>query len=353
MEQALNKLDVTLTERMAVPLHLLKDDYIGVAGSDGDPSCQLDYRLMGTSWIAPWGSVVPWLLLPTTHEDKTVILRLPQSRVRHFIGDASLYAVLANPEEKPRLTRAILRLGPDRVLQSFDSEFACRIAILFKHGRRIAEHTPHENSVKLSCPLFFSLPLQVLPLFIPNSPLPEIEYELSVPVKTVQFITQFVSSPGETDTPGETNKNIVQHLPSLTTFRSSTIEDNKIKVEISMDAGKLVRALYIRIFSDTYEDIPDAIATLEVFGPPPRSPLLTGMPIPGSLCRSHFKELFGKPEAPYYVYAFAVSPAGHNADYGVVLSAGSYVLLTLNSEVGEGITAEVCVETFERVVWKR
>lgn len=363
MEQALAKLDTTLTERIAVPLFLLKDDYTGVAGADpSDPSCQLDYRLMGTSWIGPWGSVVPWMLPPTSQEGKTVTLRLPQSRVRHFIGDASLYAKLENTGDKPRLVRAVLRLGPTRIIQSFDSEFACRVAVLFKHGGRVADHALYERSVKLACPLFFNIPLQVLPLFVPNSPLPEIEYELSIPVKTAHFIGEFFSSPGEADIPPHSapetplpnaSKTIVQHVPSLTTFRSSSIENGTIRVDISMDPGKLARALYIRIYNETNSDIPDAISTIEAFGPPPRSVSLNGMAWPGSVCRTHFKKRFGKPEAPYYVFPFSVSPSGHNADYGVVLSEGSHVIIVLNPEISEGVSAEVCVETFERVVWKR
>jgi hypothetical protein len=363
MTAELNKLDQTLTQRIAVPMQLLKDDYTAVAGADGtaadDPACELDYRLWSTAWVGPWGSYVPWILPPSSVVGTTMVLRVPPSRVRHFLGSVDLYVKTINPEDVPRIVRAKLSLGAERTVQSFDSEFACRIAIIYKHNGEVAKHNYHEQSVTLDSPLFFSLPLRVLPLFIPNSPLPEIEYELSTSVASASFVTEFVSSPGESDIPPITApppdtpppvKTVVQHLTSLTTFKSL---EGTLDVHIVSPEGRLIRAIYIRVSNGEIYDMDNVIESIEIVGPPPRSVSLTGMAYPGKICRSLFKKRFANLMGPYYVIPFAISPGGHSADYGLLAPPDSRVVIKVFDRISiEGLSAEVCVETNERVVWK-
>lgn len=380
LEASLAKLDTMLTERIAVPMRLLAEDYIGVAGDHGSSAaadssnCETEFRLLATAWIGSWGSILPWILPPssvsTTAPGKTtVVLRLPQSRVRHFLTDASIHVKGGVAGSPPRISRAVLRLGTDKILQLLDSEFACNVSSVYKHGRLESE----EESGILATPLFFEMPLRVLPLFIPNTQLPEIEYEITtdpqlhLTAENISFITEIVSSPGEAGIPPSTapslpppqSETIVQHLPTLVTFRSSEIvEGGVVSVAVSTREGKLARALYIRVVSDICSDIADAIESIEVIGPPPRLRSLMGMPLPGSVCRTHLKRRFSKlpvGRLPYYVLQFASMPSGHVADYGLVLVEGTKVQITLSSSVlnSTGLGVEVCVETFERVSWKR
>lgn len=382
LTDSLSKLDSLLTERVAVPIKLLIDDYVGVAGSDGtaslDPSCELNYRLLATAWISPWGSVVPWLI-PASSVDKTptgckITLRLPQSKVRHFFSDAALYLKLGKGDLQslPNITRATLRLGQDEILQSLDSNFACNISLIYKHDRLeedLVSHCPLEEAVTLRCPLFFDMPLRVLPLYVSNTSLPEIEYHISSEVEDAQFIAEVVSSPGEADIQGSVAKNsteivvhpsgktVVQHLPCFETFKNvEAPSDCQVTVAISSKDGKLAKALYIKVSGGGVDDIPDAIKCFEIIGPPPRSLSLLGISVPGSIARTHFKARFSKTvpvnKLPYYVYPFSVNPSGHTADYGVVLPAGTQLKITLNPKYCD-LIVEVCVETSNRVVWKR
>ncbi len=122
--------------------------------------------------------------------------------------------------------------------------------------------------------------------------------------------------------------------------------------------GQLARALYLRVGNSICSDIPNAIETIDVVGPPPRLRSIVGMPLPGMVCRTHFKRRFSKraiSTLPYYVLHFTSTPSGHIADYGVALVEGTQVQVTLNpsAAVSCGDIVEVCVETFERVSWKR
>lgn len=373
LDESLSHLDGTLTERVSVPLNILETDYTGIPGSQAVGN--LYYRYLATAWVGPWGATIPWLLPPSSiTNDSKVTLRLPQSRVRHFLCDASLFITGSVELPHPRIVSATLRLGPEKVIQHIDSEFACNIAFHYKHGGDIVTTDAKENSVTLSSPLFFEAPLKVLPLFVPNTPLPEIEYSLSTTGDNkdliIRFLAVIVTSPGEADilpTPSSQHDTspAVQYLPSFTTFSHTITESQVVSIAISTPPGKLARALYIRAFNTSCEDIPDAIASIDIVGPPPRSKSLIGdTPLPGSICRNKLKNQFLPPPSsskvsigdplklPYYVYPFAATPGGNVADYGVVLVPGTTLVVTLHPNSG-ATNIEACVETVERVEWKK
>lgn len=388
LEASLASLDRMLLQRLNVPTKLLVDDYTNIAGGDGAAAtvtnCDLSYRFFGASWMAPWGAMLPWILPPSSVSEpspgvKRVTLRIPQSRVRHFLTDAAVYAKLGSiGSSMPRITRAVLRLGTDRILQSMDSEFACDVALIYKRGVRLVDSAScdhMEKSITFVCPLLLEAPLRTLPLFIPNTPLPEIEYDLSDPdgiLSDLQFISEFVSSSGEadlqprdTDMAGPASKAVVQHMPSFTTFRSDVLQFTEpTQINIIAPTDKLARCLYIRVAKADKPDIANAIASIDVLGPRGQS-LVGAAPLPGSVCRTHLKSRFGfatgdkatrlaYKELPYYVLPFASTPCGQTADYGVPLPEGSCVKVVLHprSEL-EGVTVEVVVETFTRTVWQR
>lgn len=389
MEESLSRLDSTLIERfLGIPRAVLLQDYAAVAGSDqteGDSAsttdCDRQYRYLGTAAIFPWGSTTPWILPSSSVEATTsgqrVVLRIPHSRVRHYLGDAALYGKSDLLQGSIRMVRAVLRLGPDRILQSFDSEFACNIAQVYKRGfslGNLASYNSTEQSATIRCPFYFAdAPLRALPLFLPNTPMPEIEYEITGNLTGIHFLTEFASSPGEDLAPPPATSKVIQHAPTLVTFTSSPVDDiNATSVSIPMHApdDKIVRCLYFRAKDAEHSDIADAIATVDVHGKlPPRpnaAPLLGslfgGIPLPGSLCRTHYKTRFGFSttdqafESPYYALPFTTAPRGQTADYGVTLPEGSSLNITLHPSESRSrlpVTVEVCVETFTRIVWQR
>lgn len=433
LESSLAKLDQALIKRfLSIPSHLLLEDYSSVAGSDGRGSasadCELLYRYMGATPLLPWGATLPWFLPPSsivklprmdkwealvTHRTNRVTLRIPQSRIRHFLTDAALFVrlpqsttipgeiakVVGNEIHVPRLSRAVLRLGPDRVIQSLDSEFACLIAQVYKRGLRLEDssrYNSQEGSVTIACPLFFSESiLRALPLFVANSPLPEIEFDITTRLSkssdeggkeeeneiekntVIQFATEFVSSPGESDmrhvTEGTVNPNIptptedvVQHVPSLVTFRSPQDVDplkHVVLIPIYGIEKTLTRCLYVRVVrgDDSKSDIRDMIENLDLVGPSPAySSLIGNDSLPGSFCRSHLKSRFGFSSAdeaaksPYYVMPFTAAPRGQSADYGLVVPDGSSLrvsLYALPDRTDNPIFIEVCSESFTRLTW--
>lgn len=375
---SLDFLDRILMQRVNTSsLSILAQDY-----SETSTCPNKNCRLLGMSWVGPWGGSVPWLLTPTsittTDKDTTkIILRLPQSRIRHFLSDGSLF--LKSICDNYRITRAILRLGPDHVLQSMDSEFACKVSLIYKRGIRLQDsirYNTNEKSLILVTPLLLEAPLRVLPLYIPNMPLPEIEYEVSssskdaVVVKppltedSVNVITEFISSNGEIEQMSE----VLQYLPTFTTFTSSETftfteaSTKTITVNVSCPEKKLARCLYIRVFDKEREDISDIITAIDVRGGE-RLQTLLGVPLPGSICRHHLKSKFGfaagdkatrlpYTELPYYTIPFAVNPAGQNADYGVSLVEGSEVNVTVTTQGPlKDFAVQVVVETANRVIW--
>ncbi len=368
MEDSLSNLDATLVDRMNVPLKLLADDYAAVAGTHGtaadDSSCAVDFRLFATSWIAPWGSILPWILPPSSRVvldsgNTKVTLAIPQSRIRHFLSDASLRVVGIAPTEEFKglsLVSAQLRLGPNKPHQSLDSQFACEVAWQYKSSLRLVDtikYDASDMSYTFVTPLFFDLPLRVVPLFLPDAQV-VVEYELTgvTASQSIEFLTEVISSPGEIDisVADPSAKTVVQHMPSFTTFSSGQVTaESTVSIPLPMPADKLVRALYIRVGSG---DLANVVKTIDVVN---RSRSLVGGPLPGSICHNHLKRRFSKTgwgKLPYYVVPFAVSPSGNNADYGVLFTEGTELQVILTPQVGP-VTIDVCVETSERVVWKR
>lgn len=384
LDSSLAKLDQALTERINVPIKLLTSDYSGFDGGNSE-NCDLNYRLLANAWIAPWGAQISCLVPPSAIEvlpsgTTKVTLRLPQSRVRHFLSDASVYFTASEKEGTPRFVKAILRLGPDKILQSLDSEFACAIAAIYKRGccaSDLSRYDCLEKSWTLTCPLFFESPLRVLPLFTPNTPLPEIEFEIegtSTVLENLQFLIDVTTSPGEADIPpigADTTamflphaKSIIQQIPSFVTFRESipTSEAREVSVGITVPNSRLVRVIYLRVKDASCEDNASSIAQVNLIGPPPQLRSMPGFPILGSLCRTHLKSRFGfssgdkatripYSQLPYYVIPFACTPSGHVADYGMVIPDGSQLRVTLHPGIPEGSIIEVCIEFFERAVW--
>ena len=389
LEASLASLDRLLTQRLNVPTKLLMDDYTNSSTVSSGADCS--YRFFGTTWIAPWGTIMTWLLPPSavvSDDQLRITLRVPQSRMRHFLSDTSLY-MKVSPQglgsRYPRISSAVLRLGPDKNIQSLDSVFACDVALIYKRGIRLDDarsYDPKEESITLITPLLLETPLRTLPLFLPNTPLPEIEYTLlyhsGIEAKNIQFISEFISSTGEADIQqGPYVKSlppVIQHLPSFLTFRSedipSSTDETTVNIPVSTKSDeKLARCLYIKVSdsNNNNDDIPDAIVSIDVLtpGPNPRSLLI--VPYPGSLCRTHLKSRFGftsgdkatrlpYKDLPYYVLPFASTPCGQSPDYGVPLPEGSNVRIILypaGSSTGTSRFVEVAVEFFTKTVWQR
>jgi hypothetical protein len=367
LSTSLAKLDMMLVERFGVPMSLIAKDYAEIPGAESDQNCELANRLQGASWIAPWGVNLPWMLPPssatpgTDFGKMTFTLRLPQSRVRHFLTDASLYAK-TSPDSNPRITRAVLRLGSERTVQLLDSEFACNVSLIYKREiplEHVTSYDKPEGSITLVCPLFFETPLRILPLFTPNQPLPEIEYEVTSnsELTDVKFFTEIISSPGEAGmqplfdpSKVKVTKPVVHHIPSFTTF-SAPGSDTTV-IDISFKEIRLARNFYVRVTRPDCADVKDSIASIDVIGPPPRSQSLIGSPLPGSICRRHIKTRFGKTPLPYYALTFAANPNARVTDYAIVIVQGTEVHVVLHPGVSDtGVTVEVCVETSERIEW--
>lgn len=361
---------ILIRRQTSVPTSLLTEDFVLPGGGGPTGKKELSHRLCGNTWIAPWGATTPFLLPPTAKEDNRVTLSIPQSKVRHFLTDASLFIISSN---KPRIQKAVLKIG-DKIIQNLDSEFACEISLVYKRGIRLEDSVKYCNKEKSWClatPLMIESPLLAIPLTIPNTPLPKITYELSPQAEKnedVKFATEFVSSSGESIiNAGE----VTQCFPSFTTFSSSdklsfpTPSSYTVVVNMPMTKASLIRCLYVRLRNDTQSDIDNIITAIDVFYTDDKNVKvsLLGFPYPGSLCRTHYKSKFGfatgdkaarlpYTELPFYVVPFAVSPASHNPDFGELGGRKEMcVHVTLTDIVGENFVVDVAAETQLSVTW--
>lgn len=301
------------------------------------------YKFLAVPTRYPWGSCA-WYThqcVKSTEPTTFTTTIVPHPSV-HFITDS----VLILPASAT-VNKWIMKLGVKDV-QVIDSWFAADIINKYKRGTKYQSFKQLHEKV-LHAPFFYTESLlKSFPLFLPNTPPPVYEFEISGlsadDVSSVRMMNEYCSSDIETTSVRDVDR-IPQYFPSFITT-TTEISSTFRHVEIPLNSNKnVVKSLYFRIYNGKSQDLED-VESIEI------KPSGEKFPVP--MCRQYFKTKYFSDisEIPYYVIPFCPNPKSNVQEYGEVFGDGDVLVLQLSDHyTRDDKKIDVTLEVVNKIVW--